>query len=131
MGRRRRLRTSSAIDEAFNGGVRFPGHCMVMWLRRGEDADLRLGVVVSRRTFRRAVDRNRAKRLLREAFRLNRGRLQGRVDVVLVGRQAILSETFGTIENDLMRLASKARLTAAGVQETQGGAREPSRRQPR
>jgi ribonuclease P protein component len=104
---------------------------MVMWLRRGEDADLRLGVVVSRRTFRRAVDRNRAKRLLREAFRLNRGRLQGRVDVVLVGRQAILSETFGTIENDLMRLASKARLTAAGVQETQGGAREPSRRQPR
>jgi ribonuclease P protein component len=103
---------------------------MVMWLRRGDDADLRLGVVVSRRTFRRAVDRNRAKRLLREAFRLNRSRLRGRVDLVLVGRQAILNETFATIENDLMKLAAKARITAAGAQDAPGGAREPAGRQP-
>ena len=110
LGRNRRLHACAAIDQAFNGGIRFAGRCMVMWLRRAEDADLRLAVVASRRTFRRAVDRNRAKRLLREVFRRSRSRFHGRVDVVLIARRAMLNEVFAGIENDLMKLAEKARL---------------------
>ncbi len=115
LGRSRRLYASKSIDEAFNGGIRFAGHCMVMWLRRAEDATLRVCVVASRRTFRRAVDRNRAKRLLREAFRRNRSRMHGNVDVVLVARKSALEETFAGMENDLMKLAEKARLTGNGA----------------
>lgn len=42
----------------------------------------RIGIIASRRVARRAVDRNRAKRLVREAFRKARHRLGG-IDVVV------------------------------------------------
>ena len=43
----------------------------------------RLGVVAPRRVLRRAIDRNRAKRQIRESFRLARGRLPN-WDIVIV-----------------------------------------------
>ena len=46
----------------------------------------RIGIIAGRRVARRAVDRNRAKRLVREAFRKARYRLMG-VDVVVEVRR--------------------------------------------
>ena len=46
----------------------------VMWTRQTEETRGQLGVVAAKRSFRRAVDRNRARRLLREAYRLNKHR---------------------------------------------------------
>ena len=43
----------------------------------------RLGIVVSRRVFKRARDRNRAKRIVREFFRLWKTRFQGNFDLVV------------------------------------------------
>ena len=58
----------------------------------------RLGVTVSRKTASGAVARNRAKRLLRETFRLKEqslGGLVGKYDWVLNGRRALLSVKVG------------------------------------
>src|SRR5947209_16475181 len=46
----------------------------------------RLGISVSRKRVRRAHDRNRVKRLLREAFRLGKAELPAGVDLVVVPR---------------------------------------------
>ena len=43
----------------------------------------RLGVVVSKRIFKRAVDRNRVKRITREFFRSNKPKLQANFDFVV------------------------------------------------
>lgn len=57
----------------------------------------RLGVIASRRVGN-AVQRNRAKRRLREVFRLNQDRLPGSCDVVLVARRSTNSAPFRNLE---------------------------------
>ena len=87
---------------------------MVMWLRSGDDACLRLGVVTSKRTFRLSPHRSRARRLLREAFRLNRSQLSGEYDLILVGRRRILDVKRQDVEKDLLALAKKAGILGCG-----------------
>jgi ribonuclease P protein component len=84
---------------------------MVLWIGKGPDVSLRLGVVASR-VVGDAVRRNRAKRLLREAWRLNRYRFSATVDVVLVARKAIFSAEWDEVVADLLKLARKAGLVA-------------------
>jgi ribonuclease P protein component len=70
---------------------------------------MRMGVVASR-VVGDAVRRNRAKRRLREAWRLNRHRWKANVDVVLVSRRAILTAVWEDVVADLLKLARKAGL---------------------
>ncbi len=111
LGRRQRLTRSALFRETYDRGRRFPGRLMVLWLREAEDAALRLGVVSSRKVGE-AVVRNRARRRLREAWRLNRHRFRGRCDVVLVARRAIVRAGWNEIEAELLRLAREAGLVA-------------------
>ncbi len=107
--RDQRLTRSGLFSETYAQGVRRVGRCMVVWLRRGDGAALRLGVVSSRRVGN-AVARNRARRRLREAFRRNRHRLRGEADVVLVARRPVLTEPFAAVERELLRLLGRAGL---------------------
>lgn len=52
--------------------------------------DARYGLIASKRTFKLAVDRNRAKRLLREWIRHNEKMLLPDLDYVFIARRAIL-----------------------------------------
>jgi ribonuclease P protein component len=53
----------------------------------------RLGLIVPKRVFPRAVDRNRMKRVLRELFRAQQGRLANRdILIRLSAREVALSE---------------------------------------
>jgi len=70
----------------------------------------RCGVIASKRTFRRAVDRNRAKRLLREAFRLDRESLPCACDLVLVARKWILSCDITAVRQDFGKLVAGLKL---------------------
>lgn len=82
---------------------------MVLWLRSGEGAALRLGVVTGRKVGM-AVRRVTARRRLREAWRLNRWRFRGDCDVVLVARPALLAASWPDVVDELLRLAAKAGL---------------------
>lgn len=58
--------------------------------------------------------RNRAKRLLREAFRLNRERLKGGVDYIFSPRNSDISATVDTAENAVLSLCRRAGLVETG-----------------
>ncbi len=71
----------------------------------------RLGVVASRR-IGAAVVRNRARRLLKEVYRLNRAAILKPVDLVLVARKSIASSSFQEVRRDLLRAMRSAGLAA-------------------
>lgn len=107
LSRDRTIALSAEFREAFDSGISLVGRFMVVWPRKADNAASRLGVIASKRTFAKAVNRNRAKRMIREAFRLNRGRLREGYDFVIVARRRILKATLEDIEKDLLRLAEK------------------------
>ncbi len=86
------------------------GRTLVMWVTRGSDAGRRAGVVVSKRTFRRAVDRNRAKRLLREAFRLSRHQMSPDMDVILIARASIAGKKCQDVMRDVEAVCRRAKV---------------------
>lgn len=112
LSKKQRLIQASLFGEAFAQKNSVVGRFMVIWLRTGTDAALRLGVVTSKKVSNRAVDRNRARRCLREIFRQHRPELSGPFDVVIIARRNILSASGTEIEADFLRLARRAGLIA-------------------
>lgn len=78
----------------------------VLWLRDGEDAAGRLGVVASKKVGN-SVARSRAKRRLREWYRLNQFDLPETKDVILVARRAVLYAPQNELNEDLAKLFSQ------------------------
>ena len=110
LGRKQRLTHSRLFSETFSQNRKWVGRCMVLWVRTGEDAALRLGVVTSKKVHLRANKRNRARRRLREAYRHLRPYFTGDFDVILVGRRAILEADWKDLLREVLTLASKAGL---------------------
>ncbi|HXF65834.1 MAG TPA: ribonuclease P protein component, partial [Burkholderiales bacterium] len=73
----------------------------------------RIGIVVGRRAAPRAVDRNRIKRMVREAFRRIRSRLGG-VDVVVQLRRCPPRGSEPAARAELARLFAEIEARAAG-----------------
>ena len=71
--KKERLSGRKVIESLFNRGSAFNIFPLrVIWLPENNRATLQAGVAVSSRHFKRAVDRNRIKRLMKEAYRLQK-----------------------------------------------------------
>ena len=91
----------------YQKGKRYDGLLMTAFVLPVAASTHRLGITVSRKTASRAVDRNRAKRLLRETFRFETNTLQGlkqNYDWVLNGRRAIISVKMAETVNDFQKI---------------------------
>src|SRR6188474_2781975 len=74
-----RLKRRKIIEQLFSEGravTAFPIRVQYKLVNQPETAQLQAGFSVSSRNFKKAVDRNRIKRLLREAYRLQKNSLR-------------------------------------------------------
>ena len=75
LGRSERLKSRKSIDQLFSEGQRFTQTPVRVFYRKTTTTGLQFGVAVSARLFKKAVDRNRVKRVMREAWRLQKNEL--------------------------------------------------------
>lgn len=108
--RRARLKLGRDFRRVREGGGRLAAGCLIAnWLPTPEAPRSRLGLVASSK-IGGAVVRNRARRLLREAFRLHQHELAQTLDLVLVARLSIRGKSLAEVERDLLTTLRKARL---------------------
>lgn len=94
-----KLKSRKAIEQLFEKGKSFSNFPFrVLWkFKETPGSVLQSGFAVSSKHFKNAVDRNRIKRLMREAYRLQKNELQDQ----LVKQQKYLSVFFIYVGNEL------------------------------
>jgi ribonuclease P protein component len=112
-GRAARIKRGRDFARARQEGGRLAQGCLIAnWRRLPPETASRLGVISARR-IGGAVVRNRARRLLRESFRLHQEELAQPIDLVLVARSSIVGKPFLEVEKDFLTSLRKAGLLKA------------------
>jgi ribonuclease P protein component len=92
---RKYLRDTAEFQHVYRNGKRYEGVFITAFVIENEEPNHRLGVTASRKALGKSVHRNRAKRLLRETFRLNETSLHElarKYDWVLNAKAAVLTQ---------------------------------------
>jgi ribonuclease P protein component len=82
LGKNERLKSRKSIDQLFSEGKKIvvaPFRVLYLLTRTEEKSSLLFGTGVSAKNFKKAVDRNRIKRLMREGYRLQKKNLQEKI----------------------------------------------------
>lgn len=104
---RARLHSQKEFQRVYSRGSRATGEWItVVALRRRDQDGARLGVSVSK-DHGAAVRRNKIKRLLREAFRLERHAFSPDLDMVLIPRQRDDKVVLAALRVELTQLAER------------------------
>jgi ribonuclease P protein component len=110
LDRSTRLTQSRDFARVRQAGERLAQGCLIAnWNKLPEGAPPKLGVVTSKK-IGGAVIRSRARRLLRESFRLHQHDLAQPVELVLVARNSIAGKKFDDVEKDFLGALRRAKL---------------------
>lgn len=115
-----RIRRRGEFTGVFDGGVKRHGRLMSVFVLSTPAASPRLGIAASKK-LGGAVERNLAKRRMREVFRT--AALSTPLDIVVIPRRELLSAPFESVRREFATLVDVAARHGRGSQ--------PAARQPR
>ena len=107
---RKNLRDSGEFQHVYRNGTRYDGVFITVFVLENDALNHRLGVTASKKALGKAVQRNRAKRLLRETFRSNEPSLSAltrNYDWVLNAKPAVLSQKLNAPREELEGIIEK------------------------
>ena len=104
-----RLRQRADFLAVANGARANSAAFVLQGRRRDDEGPIRIGFTVTKKVGN-AVVRNRARRRLREVYRLNADRLNPGYDLILVARGRTLSAPWKDLNETFLRLCGKLNL---------------------
>lgn len=110
LSKENRLKKKNDFSRVMACGGMAGGPWLVLRFVKNQLAMSRAGFVCSKKTAKRAVDRNRVKRQLREGLRLIWPEIVTGYDLVLIARIPLIGKPFDEIQTALEKLLIKARL---------------------
>jgi ribonuclease P protein component len=102
------MKSPKDFQRAFQSGNRARGEVLVVAVVDNGGQHTRLGLSIGKSVWRGAVQRNRVRRIFREAFRLSRPELPVGVDVVMMAAAPRLEPTLEATRRELVHLVRKA-----------------------
>ena len=131
LGKQERLKSRKQIEQLFSEGKSFAVSPYRVFyhsseLQLAQESSLQFGVGVSTKHFKKAVDRNRIKRLTRECWRLQKNELKEKLNsaekklnvfLVFTGREmvdySLVNEKLNLINKRLIKLVHESNSPAA------------------
>ncbi len=114
-----RLKSRKAFNATYKIGNSYHGHGITLFCGRNKSAEqsmfpTKIGFVVSKKVHKRAVKRNRIKRLMREAVRLHIKSSSENFDtkyisMIFVSSSKLLDKDFNYISNGIKELMEKVK----------------------
>ena len=102
--------TSLKLNHIFRRLYRTNGQansCLVLYARKNRTGTNRVGITVSKK-LGKAVVRNRVRRRIREAYRLNEAQFLPGWDIVIVARSRAVEVSFQKLTESLLSLSQRA-----------------------
>lgn len=101
-----RLLTPSQFSNVFNNPVKAVSDHLTLLAKHNNLDHPRIGLTIAKKKEKRAVGRNRIKRIIRESFRLNQHNLPN-IDIVVIARNDVGKADNEDLHKQLLRLWKK------------------------
>ena len=92
--------------EVYDSGRKIQATYFTAFVLLNQSEKPRIGITATRK-IGNSVERNRARRLVREAFRKNKGLLPNGVDIVINVKRRLNDASYGALEGDLITFLKK------------------------
>lgn len=105
--KKNRLKNRKDFNKAFKQGETKSNSHLIVKVKRNDFDKKRIGFIAPMKHFKKATDRNRVKRLLREAVRPNLEVICSGYDVIIIAKESIIDLSLEEVKQEIMSVLSK------------------------
>ena len=104
------LRKKEDFDAIYRAGRSVPDKYIVLFFRKNDLPYDRTAFLASKKVGN-SVQRNRAKRLMKESYRLNREKFNAGYDLIFIARNTINGKKLRDVDKSMMNAAERGKVT--------------------